>query len=311
MPVTFPGAAPLSEAVSPALTVVVPSVNGWGDLAGCLEALEAERFEALLEVLVPDRLGSTLQAQVRSRFPWVRLLPAAAGTTIPQLRALGFAEARGEAVAVIEDHVLVPRGWARALLGCLSAGENVIGGAVENAATETLVDWAAFLCEYSQLLPPLPAGRVPGITGNNTVYRRSVLEQYQAAWSAGRWENHLHDAMVRGGETLFQHPEIVVGHRKHYSVREYAGQRFLFSRAYAGARVADRLWSVRLAYGLLAGLLPAVLLGRICLTVWRKGRYRGLLVRSVPLLLLFVCCWGAGEVVGYWFGAGASLQRVK
>jgi len=304
-------AVPLPEAVSPALTVVVPSVNGWGDLMGCLEALEAERSEVLLEVLVPDRLGSALQSEVRSRFPWVRLLPAPAEATIPQLRAIAFAEARGEAVAVIEDHVLVPRGWVRAMLGCLSAGEDVIGGAVENAATETLVDWAAFLCEYSQLLPPLPAGRVPGITGNNTVYRRSVLERYRDAWSAGRWEHHLHDAMVRGGETLYQHPEIVIGHRKHYAVSEYARQRFLYSRAYAGARVADRRWTVRLAYGLVAALLPAVLLGRICATVWRKGRYRGLLVRSVPLLLLFVCCWGAGEVVGYWFGAGAALQRVK
>ncbi len=304
-------AAPLPEAVSPALTVVVPSVNGWGDLADCLEALEGERADVELEVLVPDRLGSALQAQVRSRFPWVRLLPAPAGATIPALRAIGFNAAHGEAVAVIEDHVLVPRGWARALLAGLSGDVNVIGGAVENAATETLVDWAAFLCEYSQLLPPLPTGRVSGITGNNTVYRRSVLERYREAWSAGRWEDYLHEAMVQGGETLYQHPEIVVGHRKHYSVSEYAGQRFLYARSFAGARVVDRAWGVRLMYGAGAVLLPAVLLARICRTVWRKGRYRGLLIRSVPLLLLFVVCWGAGEAVGYWFGAGAALQRVK
>ena len=244
-------------------------------------------------------------------FPAVRVLPAPSDRTIPQLRALAFAEARGEAVAVIEDHVLVPGGWARAMVACVAAGEDVVGGAVENAATETLVDWAAFLCEYSQLLPPLDAGPVAGITGNNTVYRRTVLERYREAWSAGRWEDHLHSVMRQSGVMLYQHPEIVVGHRKHYSVGEYAEQRYLYARSYAGMRMTGKPWSVRLMFGLAALLLPALLLARICRTVWRKARYRGLLLRSVPLLVVFVACWGLGEVVGYWGGAGTALSRVK
>jgi hypothetical protein len=301
----------LPEVHRPALSVVVPSVNGWTDLAGCLQALENERATVALEVLVPDRLGEPLRAAVRERFPWVRLIAAPVDTTIPELRALAFSAARGEAVGVVEDHVLVPPGWARRMLACLADGEDVVGGAVENAATETLVDWAAFLCEYSQLLPPLPAGPAAGLTGNNTVYRRTVLERHRAAWSAGRWEDHLHQQMRLGGVVLVQHPEIVVGHRKHYSVGEYAGQRFLYARSYAGARVTARSVAVRLGYGVAALLLPGLLLLRVTRTVWRKGRYRGLLLRAMPLLAWFVTCWGAGEVVGYWFGGGTALRRVK
>ena len=114
----------------PALTVVVPSVNGLGDLQDCLTALSKQRADVNLEVLVADRCGEPLRGEVRRRFPWVRLLEAAPGTTIPDLRALAFREAKGASVAVIEDHVIVPPGWARALLDAQAGADVVVGGAV-------------------------------------------------------------------------------------------------------------------------------------------------------------------------------------
>ena len=295
----------------PALSIVVPSVNGWGDLRGCLEALERERAGVDLEVLVPDRVGDSVRGRLAETFPWVRVLAAPAESTIPALRAMALERASGAAVAVIEDHVLVPPGWARAMLACLERGEDVVGGAVENGATSRLVDWAAFLCEYHHLLPPLPAGQVDRITGNNTAYRRTVLDCYREAWQAGRWEDHLHDAMRRGGVQLHQHPEIVVQHRMHYTVGLYAGQRFLFSRAWAGMRAAGASRIDRLARGAAAAFLPPVLFWRIVRTVWGKRAHRNALARSLPLIGLFTLAWGAGEVVGYWFGAGNALARVR
>lgn len=293
------------------LSVVVPSVNGWSDLSDCLRALMAAGWEVPLEVLVVDRLGDEVRDRIRSEFPSVRVLAAPSGTTIPALRAMGFEAATADAVAVIEDHVLVPSGWARAMLDALGAGEDVAGGGVENAATERLVDWAAFLCEYSHLIPPLAAGPVAGITGNNTIYRRSVLMRYRSVWGAGGWENRLHDALRRDGIALYQHPEIVVGHRMHYTVTGYMGQRFLYARAWAGDRVAGSGMLRRILFGGAALLLPGLLWARIVRTVWRKGRYRQELIRSLPLLLLFVLAWGAGESVGYWFGPGDALPRVR
>lgn len=294
-----------------ALSVVVPWVNEASDLDGALAALAGERDTVALEVLVPTRHPAASVAAMAARFPWARLLPAPAGHTIPELRALAFRAAGAPAVAVIEDHVLVPRGWAAAMLQALEGGAVAVGGAVENAATETLLDWAAFLCEYSQLLPPLPAGEVGGLTGNNTVYRRAALEAVRPAWEAGRWEDHLHAALRAAGGRLEQRPEIVVGHRKRYTLGEYTGQRFLYSRAWAGMRATGWAPARRVAAGMAALALPPVLFLRIARTVWGKGRYRGLLLRSLPLLAWFVLAWGWGEVVGYWAGAGASLRRVR
>ncbi len=295
----------------PRLSVVVPSVNGWPILSECLAALAVAGSEEPLEVLVADRLGENLRAEVRRHFPEIRLLPAPATASIPALRAAAFEAATAEAVAVIEDHVLVPPDWAKSLLAALADGAEVVGGSVENAATETIVDWAAFLCEYSQLLAPLPAGEVANLTGNNTVYRRELLLRYRRVWQAGGWENTLHDAMRGDGVVLTQRPEIVVGHRMHYTVGLYLSQRYLYARSYAGTRLLGAPALRRFGVGLAAFLLPLVLLARVVRTVWSKGRHRKELTLSLPLLALFVTAWGAGEVVGYWFGPGDALSRVR
>lgn len=295
--------------IIPALSVVVPSVNGWGDLEGCLAALGGERAGTTLEVLVVDRCGAEVRTPLAERFPWVRLIPVTAAMSIPQMRAVAFDAATAPSVAVIEDHVLVPPGWAHALLLARRTSQ-VIGGGVRNAATETLLDWAAFLCEYSHLLPPLAAGESLWVTGNNTVYDRGLLESHREVTHAGRWENYLHDTLRAEGVKLECRPDIVVDHRKHYTFAEYFSQRYLYARSYAGARVADAALPRRLVFGLAAFALPPLLLWRTVSRTWRKQVARNLVWRTMPLTALFVCAWGAGEIMGYWFGAGDSLRKV-
>jgi hypothetical protein len=292
-----------------ALTVVVPSVNGFDDLEPTLTALMAESEDVPLEVVVADRCGDAVRERIRVRFPQVRVLPAPATSTIPGLRCLAFDAARGAAIAVIEDHVIVPRGWARAMLDA-QREHPVVGGTVENAATDGIVDWAAFLCEYSHCLPPLPAGPSEWLTGNNVVYSRTVLQRYRTRLSPDRWENHLHAMMRADGVALTCRPDICVRHLKHVTVGQYLSQRYLYARSYASARVADSTWWRRIAFGAAAVGLPPLLLFRTTVTILRKGRYRAELLRGLPLIAIFVCAWSAGEVIGSWFGAGDSLRKV-
>ena len=294
---------------TPALSVVIPSVNGWSDLEGCLAAVVAQDLAQPIEILVADRLGDALRVQLRNRFPQVRVLEAPAGTTIPDLRALAFDAATGDIVGVIEDHVLVPIDWARRMLALHAAGARVVGGAVANAATERVVDWAAFLCEYSQSLVP-PVGPSEWVTGNNTTYQRALLMQYRAVWTAGTWENHLHDAFRRDGVELLSRPEIVVGHKMHYTVGSYLEQRYLYSRSYAGMQAANSPAARRFIMGCVSFALPPVLLARIVSRVWGSGKHRGELLRSLPLHALFTVGWAAGEVVGWWAGPSDALRRV-
>ena len=293
------------------LAVIVPAVNTLADLVSCLAALKRERESVELEVLVVNRLGDASNAAIRTEASWVRILPVAASMAIPQMRAAAFREAKSDAVAVIEDHVVVPPGWAKRLLAGIAEGRAVVGGAVENAATGTLLDWAAFLCEYSHCLPPLPAGQAAWLTGNNVVYRRDAVAKHLALLDAGHWENTLHDALRAEGVALWCDPALIVGHKKHYTFWEYFSQRYLYARSYAGARVAGASAVKKLAMGAAAFALPPVLFARTVQRIRSKGAHTEKLWPSLPLISLFVLAWGFGEVVGYWFGAGDSLARVK
>ena len=62
---------------------------------------------------------------------------------VPAIRRQLTGDDRGAmAVAVIEDHVIVPPEWAQRLIDEIGRGTAVVGGSVENAATETLLDQA-------------------------------------------------------------------------------------------------------------------------------------------------------------------------
>lgn len=303
------GVQAVLEVEQPDLSVVISSVNGWSDLKGCLQALAIQSGGVTLEVIVADRVGESVRAPLREKFRHIRLLKAPPGTSIPALRALAFRAARAEVVGVIEDHVIVPPNWAQRMLAAHREGAEVVGGAVDNAARERLVDWAAFLCEYSHCLAP-PAGPADWLTGNNVTYRRSLLERFPDAIGQERWEDHLHDTMRRAGVTLESRPDIRVGHKKHYTVGEYLHQRYLYARSYAAMQVEGAGRIKKWAYGLAAFALPLLLFHRIVSRVLRTGQHRRELVRSLPLLGLFVTAWAMGEVVGYWRGPGNALQRV-
>lgn len=293
------------------LSVVVPAVNGGEALRATLEALERQRQDVEIEVLVVNRLGVEAGRELSREFGRVRLIDVVVDTSIPQMRALAFRAATAPSVAVIEDHVIVPSGWARALLGAQSASTPVVGGPVDNGATGTIVDWAAFLCEYSACMPPLPAGASSWLPGNNIVYPRTLLDRYRAIVEAGGWENRLHDAMRADGIPLTCRPDIVVSHRMHYSLGLYLSQRFLYSRSYAADRAQGAGFARKILLLLSSLALPPVLFVRTVSRVITKRRYLGALVWSLPLLVFFVVAWAAGEAMGTLAGAGNSLSKVR
>ena len=298
-------------ASKPALTIVVPSVNGLHDLIPCCEALAKVCARTPTEVLVVDRLGGNIESTITSRFPWVTFLALPSASTIPQMRDRAFRIASADAVAVIEDHVIVPPEWGERLLSSLAEGHDVVGGPIENAATGRLLDWATFLCEYSACLPPLPEGGAAWLPGNNIVYRKSVLDRFLSVTAEGAWENRLHDAMRADGVQLICKAALLVGHKKHFGFFEYIGQRFLYSRSYAGARMRNASTFKRLATGVAAFALPPLLLLRITKSLIAKRVPTARVLATMPFIGVFVISWGLGEVVGYWLGGGDALSRVR
>ena len=297
--------------MNPQLSVVIPSVNGEPWILHCLERLHRQTAADSLEIIVCDRLPDDTAETIRKRFPGVRVEPSPRDASIPALRWQGMKRARAQIIAVIEDHSLPPPEWAREVIEGHRLPYEIVAGAVENRSRETLFDWAFFLLEYAPFMPPVAAAVVPVAPGGNISYKKSVLPLGEDRF-ASLWENFLLDELQARGARIYLHPPMGVGHGNPFTFREFAKQRYLFSRSFAAMRLQRAPRFRRLIFGAGAGLvLPLLLLIRLARTVWAKGRNRRELVLGLPWVLPLVCCGVVGEMLGAWFGDGGSLQRVK
>lgn len=292
---------------SPALSVVVASVNGFPYIGDCLDALGRHCPSA--EVIVADWSDDDTRRRLQEGWPRVRLIPFDAPTSVPELRAAGIAAAGAPHVAVIEDHCLVREGWADRILAAHGSGHPVVGGAVHNGAGR-IRDWAAFLCEYSEHMDPMNGGPAETLVGMNVSYDRSSIAAMQDLLDEGRWETWLHPRLQSEGFELHCDPAVLVDHDKDFGIREFLSQRYHYARSHAGMRNPELGWR-RVAYVLGSPALVPLLYLRIARNVLRKRRYRGKLAAATPLILLYLCAWAMGEAVGYALGGGRSILKVR
>jgi hypothetical protein len=240
----------------------------------------------------------------------VKLLSFDEPMAIPELRAAGVFAAAAPVVALIEDHCLVSPGWADRLLAGHASGHQVVGGPIRNVVTKRIRDWAAFFCEYSAVMEPMPRGPVAGLPGMNVSYGRDALAAIDDLLRQGRWENWLHPRLQERGFELWCEPDAVVEHDKDFDLGEFLSQRYHYSRSYAGMRNPE-LGGRRVLYALGTPLLVPLLYYRMARNVFSRGRARRQFLLATPLILLDVTVWAFGELVGYVFGGGRSLLKVR
>ncbi|MGI9146843.1 MAG: glycosyltransferase [Chloroflexota bacterium] len=296
----------------PTLSVVIASVNGPDYLDACLAALSAQHGTVLSEVVVADSYGPATAKLVAEKYPHVRLYSFAERLTIPQLRAAAIAQSRGDLIVMTEDHCVPAQDWYERIVATHQQQPYLaIGGAIENAATARLVDWAAFLCEYSAFVRPLAPGVAHDIPGPNVAYKRAALEHIQDLLDDGRWENFLHARLEERGFELYQDPSVVVYHRKFFSLGEFLSQRYHYGRGFAGMRVQRApLWR-KAVFAAGSPVLPPVILWRLGSRLFGRRRHRLIFLCALPQLALFTLSWSLGELVGYVLGPGDSLAKVE
>ena len=105
-------------------------------------------------------------------------------------------------------------------------------------------------------------------------------------------------------------PDAVLDHAKDFGFREFASQRYHYSRSHAGMRNAE-LGSKRVLYAVGSPLIVPLMYRRIVKNVRARKGYRRELVLATPLILLYTAIWAGGEAIGYVFGGGRSLLRVR
>ena len=296
----------------PALSVVVASVNGRESLARCLSSL-AKSTEPIEVIVVADASAEQAAKQAIAEDSGIELICLEGRRTIPELRSAGIRRARGAVVAVLGDYYEVDARWASAVLASHRRHpQAAIGGAVENASGDRLVDRAAYLCEYHPFMPPFAEHASATLPGPNASYDRDVLErECRDLLERGAWDHVLHARLAARGVRSWMDPSIVASYTKRLTAAEFLTQRYRFGRAYGAASAATAPLGRRL---LRAAAAPAI----VVLQLWRTTgraiadpRTRPWALPCWPLFALSAVAWSAGEAMGYAFGDGGASLDVR
>jgi hypothetical protein len=290
------------NAGAPPLTVVIATTRCWPAADLCLREMAPQARAVGAEVILCDGHGSGFDPVQYPEVLWLRT-PGADRLT---LHARALERARGDIVAITEDHVRPDQDWCEAILRAHreKPDADVIVGAVRNASTRRLSDRASFLLTSAPYLPPLQ--RLPGRTPpyNNLSMKRRVLPKSLAP-------GELEFALVPG---LFDTGQVVVDdrvraeHVQPVSMGQALTLHFHNGRTHGG-RYVDESASLRLRRARCALALPRTLSAEVDQEIISRSSslHRR---RDVAGVALIASAHALGYVVGLVTGSGDSARRV-
>lgn len=294
------------------LSVVIASINGRSYLTDCLAALRQQSGSISAEVIVADCVGTAVTDFVAAEYPEVKLIPFSQFQTVATLRAAAMLVAQGEIIALTEDHCIPPSNWYESIWQAhLNYAGPAIGGAVDNGATDRILDWAVFFCEYGNFISPVPHGVTHDLPGPNVSYKRNVLSEIEDFSKREYWETTVHNRLESRGYSLWSDSTIPMIHQKHFTLKGFLTERYHYSRTFAGKRIQSVDWTKRLFYLTFSPLLPPLLLIRASHRVLGRKQYWREFCLSFPYLILFMITWTVGEWVGYASGSGDSERYLS
>ncbi len=295
------------------VSIVIASGAGGEFLFRCLDSLRPQVEEVGSEVIVVDRVGAEVQTRLERSYPDVQVLVPELGhrPSVPELRREGVLAAKGEVIAVIEEHCTAPEGWLRAIEEQFdTALDAAIGGPILDDDFGRIRDWVVYFSEYHNYMPPWEAGERFQLNGANIAYSREKVLAHREVLDDGYWEVVLHPPLARDGRFRAV-PEMGAHHTGPFDFSYYLRQRYLLSRVWGGSQKEQGSLANRVIHLLAGPIFPLFLLARITSRVLEKGTHTGKFLKALPLLVPVVCVYTLGEWLGYLLGPGDALEEVE
>lgn len=326
---------------TPEVSFVTPVYANEETLAETLRCIAAQTTERSYEVIVVDDGSPDSSAEIADEFarqdPRIRVFKKANGGEASALN-VGFREAKGRYIAIIEGDVEPAPDWLERCLATLEADESVwaVGGYLETPPEDS---WIARLAGYEieRKFKTKPR-EAKHLTSANVVYRREAFE------IAGPFDERLLNAsldsvfnarLAKVGRRLIYEATARVRH--HYKTtglsylkRQYAYARYRVHNEELDLYPADRFLAAHVALAALATactvtLTPAgilvpgpggwVLIGvgpslfGVALLLQTPEALRILVERKDPAALLYPPVIVARNVVGAWGYAIGVAQK--
>jgi hypothetical protein len=305
---------------APAFSVVVASACGGEMLEECLSSLTGQCAGG--EIIAATNLCEVERERIGRLFPGVRLLWDGCSADVFRLRSLGIAAARGEWIALTEDHCTASPRWLASLREAI-AEKTLVAGPVLPGDCERWTDRGLFLCEYASLLPPVCAERLSFVSGVNAAYPRPALDRCGDVWRDGFYENEVSDRLRSAGYEFRVAPGALVHSRLTMPLGRALAHFYEGGRRYGGYRAARSTAVVRAIRLLATPAVPLVLLGRILRNVLGRWRIQNCgeadvlpsedpaaailnsphpnparLLPVAPVMIALLAAWALGEAAG-------------
>ncbi len=299
------------------LSVVAATTQPWPEVRPLLESLREQIAAVGGEIVLGDGSTEGMSDEIRARYPRLRLIHRP-GASVFQLRAACVAASTGAIVAITEDHCVAAPDWCERILAAHRDHPDAaaIGGAVANGATATLIDWASFFLVNGASMPPVPTRVRRAIALQaNCSYKRAAVSCYERvardADELGMMEWLLDEDLHARGAELRSDGRILVEHVQSLGVAATCRIHYDDGRTIAAFRLA-RMGSLERAVRLAACVaMPPLLTARAAFHVLTKRRRVGLLLASLPWMLVLTSCKAWGNFHGFLFGAGSSPARIR
>jgi hypothetical protein len=282
------------------LSIVLATTEPWPDLRNCLDVLEPQVAAVGGEIIVGDGHGAALDAIRAGASDRLRVLRMP-GASVFDLRAKAIELARGDIIAITEDHCLVGPDWCEQVLAAFSMDPEMLvaSGPVLNGSREHLIDWANYLHTFGNFLPPFNEGhRYRGPVIANVAFRRSVLAEGRVA--PGQMELEVIPRMFREGRCRV-YGGMTVTHVQSHGFWKTLRAHFDNGRSTTGLRPV-RLSERQRAWTLFRNAVN---------TMGGGPEMRPTIRASLPLVLILSCCHSFGEIVGILAGPGRSPARLR
>jgi len=297
----------------PALSVIVVTRDRIATIRRLLDHLRRQTVIGDIEVVLVGPSANALAGAdaALAGFACAQALVYEGAFTRGRGTELGVRSARGEMIALTEDHSYPDDTWAERMLAAADARWAAVGACVRNANPATAWSRVNHDLAYGRWSAQTAPGEIDDVPGFNSVFRRSLLLAlgHRLELLLDR-VGALHQAVRdQGGQFTFN-PDAALSHWSPST--RWPSFRVWFSngRCFGDYRARHEGWSSgrRLAYGAAA---PLVALMRLR-SHWRSMRLAGKNERETAgyyiVLGLLISVIGLGESYGYVAGEGKAID---
>lgn len=300
----------------PDLSVVLVTSSGFDNIRRTVRHLRAQTVRPRLElVIVAPSEAAVADRQPHETEGFQRVAVVAVGPidNVDTSAAPGIRHATAPVVAVIEDHAFPEPTWAEALIDAHRGAYAGVGTAVLNANPSGLLSWTNMLIAYGRWGERAAPGEIDDIPRHNSSFKRDALLAYgdRLEQLLGR-EGGLLQRLRQDGHSFYLEPSARIAHVNPSRLSSTADLRFNAGRLYGAKRATRHRWSMakRLLYAAGAPLIPLVRFQRLRKDLFGAGERSDLTPLVQPALLLGLTFDALGQMTGYLFGPGGSLDKL-